>query len=194
MANSRFYQFLYSKVPMLTMLEGHLDVGSSGAVEATSGGKGITSITKLATGIYQIKLQENFNHFVGADFTFESPVTGGSVSDGSFSVGALYQITAVGTTDWTSSGLPAGLTAAVGQTFVASATGGAGTGTAKAIGKGNIMKVEVAGMAADTMLLPQPIGGVINIQTFDKTEALADPTALSSIRFALFFRNSSVTA
>lgn len=192
MANRRFYQFLYSKVPMLTMIQGNVVIGASGAVSSSSG-VGVTSVTKLATGIYRIKLQDNYNHFVGADFTLESPVTGGSVSDGSFVADTLYQITAVGTTDWASVGLPSDLTATVGQVFVASATGGAGSGTAKAVGLTGVADIEVAGVLPDTMLAPSTAGSYITIQCVDAAGALVSPASGSSIGFQIFLRNSSAT-
>jgi len=182
------------------MIEGNIDIGSSGAVANTSGGVGVNSITKEATGIYLIQLKENFNHLLGSDFTLESPLTGGNVSDGSFSSGTLYQITSVGTTSWSSIGLPTGLTAAAGQVFVASGSGGAGSGTAKVVSQSGIVAIEVAAAgtvatpatAPDTMLSPNPSGAYVMIQTLNTSDALASPASGTTIKFQLFLRNSSV--
>jgi hypothetical protein len=54
---------------------------------------------------------------------------GSAVAASALVVGTGYRIETVGTTNWTACGLPAGVTAAVGLTFVATAAG-TGTGTA----------------------------------------------------------------
>lgn len=117
---------------MLTMIEGQVAIGAAGAV-GTVGGAGVQGVTKLATGIYQIRMVENFNAFIGADFMAMPGVVGSAVTAGSFVTGVLYQIVTLGTTVYSAVGLASGLTQAVGQLFVATGVG-AGTGTAKAIG------------------------------------------------------------
>ena len=57
-------------------------------------------------------------------------VTG--VNDGSFVVGQAYQITSVGTTNWTAAGAPSNF--GVGTIFTATSVGGAGSGTANSVG------------------------------------------------------------
>ena len=57
-------------------------------------------------------------------------VTG--VNDGSFVVGQAYQITSVGTTNWTAAGAPGNF--GVGTVFTATSVGGAGSGTANSVG------------------------------------------------------------
>ena len=54
------------------------------------------------------------------------------VNDGSFVVGQAYQITSVGTTDWTAAGAPSNF--GVGTIFTATSVGGAGSGTANSVG------------------------------------------------------------
>lgn len=192
MANSRYYQFLFSKTPMLTMLQGQFVVGSTGAVSSSSG-TGLKTVVRLTTGIYQLQAIDDFNAFVGADFTFQSGVTGGNVSDGSLSANSLYQITAVGTTDWAANGLATGLTATVGQSFVATTSGGAGTGTAKLVTTSGISSIEVA-QNPQVMLVNSVAnsGAIVNIQTLDAAGALANPTSGAIIAYQLYFRNSSV--
>lgn len=197
MGNSRFYQFLFSKIPMLSYIEGSVIIGATGAVGTVSG-NGVYAITRLTTGIYKIQLVDNYNALVGAQFLMESGITGSNVNDGSFVANTLYQITAVGTTNFTAIGLSAGLTAAVGQSFVATGIGGAGTGTAKAMTVSGITHVEVA-RNAQTELTTSVAGhgAIINIQTLAATSSSvttlipADPANGSLLRFNLFLRNSS---
>lgn len=191
MSNSYKYQFLYSKVPMLTMMQGDITIGASGAVSSAVG-RELFAVTKLATGIYTIQLTQNYNGMIGAHFEIESPVTGSNVSDGSFVSGTLYSITAVGTTNWYAIGLNAGLTPAVGQNFVATGVGGAGTGTAKAVGVSGLMSIEVA--PNQSTMLSSSIGGqgaIVTIQTLNTSDALANPASGTNIHYNIFFRDSS---
>lgn len=192
MANSTFQQFFWSKIKMLSMIEGQMVIGASGAVSSYTG-NGVLEVLQLTTGIYSIQLQENFNAFLGANFTIESPVTGGSVSDGSFVADTLYQITSAGDTDWSAIGFPDGFTPAAGTVFLASSSGGSGTGTAKAIGASGISSIEVA-QNAQAMIASSNIneGALFYIQTLDDAGSLADPAAGSIIEFSVMLRNSSV--
>ena len=54
------------------------------------------------------------------------------VNDGSFVVGQAYQITSVGTTNWTAAGAPSNF--GEGTIFTATSVGGAGSGTANSVG------------------------------------------------------------
>lgn len=149
---------------MLSMLQGQVTIGASGAVSAATG-NGIYGVTKLTTGIYAIRLADNYNAYVGSFSQLLSQVTGSNVTGGSFVTGVLYQITALGNTTWSSAGLSSGLTAAVGQCFVATGVG-AGTGTAKAVSNTGLYQVEVA--QNPQLMLQSSIpgqGGVIVIQT-----------------------------
>lgn len=197
MGNSTYNQFLYSKVKMLTMLQGDITIGASGAVSSFNTANQVAGVTRLGTGLYQLQMIENFNFFIGGNVLLQSPPIGGSIADGSFVVGTLYQITIVGTTNWFNVGLNAGLTPAVGQTFVATAVGGAGTGTAHVIGNTGIVNTEIAQNAQNSLRTSTTNAGALLImQTFGlaagPTTALANPTSGSIIRFMLYFRNSSV--
>ncbi len=193
MANTRYYQFQYSKVPMLTMVDGAMVVGASGAVSSSSGA-GVYAVVKRATGIYSIQCNQNFNRVIGASFSIYDGVTGGAVSDGSFSANVPYQITTVGNTSWSGIGLVTGLTPAIGQVFVASNSGGAGTGAAKAIGLSGISSVEL--MRSENTMLSTSVqgqGALVYFQTLDAAGALAHPADGCEIRFMLQFSNSSVS-
>lgn len=192
MANGYFQQFLFSKVRGLTMLQGQVTFGAAGAVSAASG-VGLVGVTKLTTGIYKIQIVDDFQAFVGASFSIQSGVTGANIADGSFVANTLYQITAVGTTNWAAIGLPAGLTAAVGQAFVATGIGGAGTGTAKVVTTTGVLGVEVVQNAQTELYNTTANQGAILIaQTLDAAGALVSPTSGAIISFMLYFRNSSV--
>jgi hypothetical protein len=84
-----------------------------------------------AAGYALVTFKNNFNYFLGM-FSSQTPPTV-SNSTTSTTAGDVYVITAVGTTtlaQWRAAGLPAGFTPAVGQSFVAIATGAiGGTGT-----------------------------------------------------------------
>ena len=193
MANRYFTQFFYTPHKMPVMLDMNVAIGATGAV-GTLKGPGIYGVTRLGTGIYQIKLQDNYNKFFKLDWNLEAPVTGSAVNDGSFSVGTVYQITTVGTTDWTAAGLPAGLTAAVGMVFKAATIGGAGTGAAKALGTSGIFAVEVVGNP-QLMLAPTGsanIGGIITIKCLNASGAATDPADGSVLFLDLYLSNSSV--
>lgn len=134
-------QFLFNKVPFLSYIEGHVLVGAAGAVTSIAG-NGVKSVSLLATGIYQIQLTQNYNALLGSSFQPQSPANGISVTAGSFVTNALYQITALGNTNWAAIGLQSGLTAKVGQVFVATGAG-SGTGTAQLIVASNADQVEI---------------------------------------------------
>ena len=195
MGQTRKYQFLYSKLPMLTMADCHITFGSSGAVSRSSGAL-IASVTQKATGIYMIEFKENYNAFVGHGWDMESPVTGSNVNDGSFVANTPYQITAVGTTNWSAIGLPANVTPAVGQFFVASASGGSGSGTAKVIGTSAVAGVEVV-QNPQAMLQSNNAynntGAYLMVQLLDYAGALVSPTSGSILDIEFYFRDSSVS-
>jgi hypothetical protein len=187
------YQFQYSKVPMLSMVDGAVVIGASGAVSSSSGAL-VYAVVRETTGIYSIQCSQNFNRVIGASFSIYGGVTGSTVNDGSLVVGTPYQIQTVGTTSWTSVGLKSGLTAAVGQHFVAGASGGAGTGVVKAIGLSGIDSVEL--MRSENTMLASSIqgqGALVYFQTLNASGALANPASGCEIRFMLQFSNSSVS-
>lgn len=100
-----------------------------------------------ANGYAMIGLKNNFNKFLGLRWEVDAPAT--STSTGSVVTGSVYTITALGTTtaaQWLAVGLPAWLTATVGQSFVAIATQAiGGTGTVGVAGLPNISSVSVVG-------------------------------------------------
>lgn len=194
MANTRFTQFYYTKHMMPVQIDGNVVIGATGAVGTTIG-PGISSVTRLAVGTYRVKFLDNYFKFYAFSGGFQSPVTGSSVPDGSFIANTVYQITAVGTTNWTAAGLPAGLTAAVGMIFKAANVGGAGTGTVKALGSSGVSSIDVAGNP-QLELSPSGaanMGAYITIQCFDAAGAAVDPADTSVMFLKFLLSNSSVT-
>lgn len=205
MANSYTNQFLFSKYGKLTLVSGGAQFGASGAV-ALSFGAGILSVTKLATGIYQVKLKDNFVAFVDSDYQMRSSVSAaGAVTGGAFVTGTLYQIQTLGTTtqaQWVAAGVDPDFTAKVGTPFVATAAG-AGTGTVKAIAPSGIVQVEIV-QTTSTMLnnlnSVQKKGSSFIVQTLAATSSSvttlipSDPLNGSTLGLKFWFRDSTALA
>ena len=193
MANRYMKQFLFSFNPMLTYIEGNAVIGGSGAVGTTKG-SGISSVVRLSQGRYQINLEDPYARYLGGYAGCVAPTTGSNVAAASLAAGTVYVITAVGTTNWQTAGLAAGITPAVGMAFKATAAS-TGTGTAKAVGTSGIAMVEVVGDANLTVAAPTPY---LIIQTMGPTAAgdttliPQDPASGSVLGFALMLRNSSL--
>jgi hypothetical protein len=192
MANRSFTQFFYTPHKMPVLLDCNVAIGATGAV-GTIKGPGIAAVTRLGTGVYQIQLQDDYYKFYLNKWYFAAPVSGSAVNDGSFSVGTMYQITTVGTTNWAAAGLPAGITPAVGAVFLASSVGGAGTGAAKVMTSSGIFAVEVLG-DTNTMLanLTPGQGGYITIKCLNAAGAATDPASGSLMGLGFYLSNSSV--
>lgn len=193
MANRTFNSWHKSLHFYPVNLDCNIAIGASGAVGTTKG-PGIKAVTRLATGVYQIQFQDNYYLHYLMEWKMAAPVTGASVTDGSFVIGTPYIITAVGTTNWASAGLATGLTAAVGQGFVATSIGGAGTGTAKAVGTSGIYAIEHIG---DPSLMVNPAasagGGYELIKCLNAAGAATDPASGSVMYLGFVLSNSSVT-
>lgn len=182
------------------LLDLNFVVGSSGAVGTTKGPY-IKSVTRKGVGAYEIKLSDNYNRYYGGFSGFVAPSTGSAIDPNTGTVGKAYVITTVGDTDWSTAGLSAGLTAAVGQSLILAAAPAAGTGRVKAIASAGITSIQVVGNA-NLMCNPSPsngnVGAVINIQCFgntstsDSTQIPADPAAGSVLSLAVYMSNSSL--
>lgn len=192
---------------MPVRLDAQVAIGASGAPTiqnvAPAAAQGIASITRLAAGTYQLQLQDNYSALLDLSAVFESPVTGSAVPGGSFSAGTVYQIVSLGSTtqaQWVAAGLPAGIAAAPGVVFLASAIG-AGSGTVKALGASGITNVEVIG-APSGMLSNQPFnagsGGYITFQCMGPTNSstttpiATDPASGSLMILEIILNNSGV--
>lgn len=181
-------------------LDAVISIGASGAPTIVSA-PGINSITRLSAGVYQVQLQDNYPAFLHLEAAFQSPVSGSNVNDGSFSAGVIYQITAVGTTNWAAAGLPAGITPAVGAVFKAANVGGAGSGTAKVLGSSGAATVELIGnqnIMLNNQPFQNPAGGYITFQCLAATSSSVttliptDPANGSVMYLRIKLNNSSV--
>lgn len=151
-----------------------------------------------ANGIAIIQLKQNMNVFLGMNYVFQAPVTGGNVT--TTVAETTYIINSLGTTttaQWQAVGLPEGLTPAVGQAFTATASQAiGGTGVVKAVGSSGIVSAEVIG-SPNSMISNSSIavngGAYVLVQFLSATSTLAAPTASSVINLRLFFDRSSVT-
>lgn len=208
MANRNFpsqRQFSFHLLPV--KLDFSMSVtGSSGALGATANpGLGITSITRLSAGIYQLQLQDNYAGFLDASFDVKANY-GATAAASAAAAGTVYRITSVGTTpqaQWVAAGLPSGLTAATGQVFLAAAAASAATGTGNiaAVSASNIIGVSIIG-AVTPMLSNQPFnagsGGYVTFGCVAPTAASAatpvftDPAANTVITGSIFLNNSAV--
>lgn len=203
MANTRFTQFLYTKHAKPVILDVDIPIGATGAVGTLVGGSGISSVTRLAAGLYKVQFVDNYNKFLGMQACIFSPNSGSNVNDGSFSVGTTYIITAVGTTNWQTAGLPTGQTAAIGSVFKATAVGGAGSGTAKVQGVSGIANIEMLG-SPTTTLYPTGLsgnpGGYVIFQTLAATSSsvttliATDPANGSTLSLEFYFSDSGLNA
>lgn len=182
-------------------LEGNFVVGSTGAV-GTLKGSGITSVTRLSTGVYKVTLEDQYNRYLYGSISFVSPQVSSAINDGSFVAGTMYQIASVGTTNWTAAGLPAGVKPAVGVPFKAASVGGSGSGTVKAIGNSGIVTVEAMG-DCNPLLQPGSAssgGGTIIFQCLGATSSGStvliptDPAPASVCAMLFILRNSSVAS
>lgn len=197
MANRYMEQFLFGFNRMLTLLQGRVTIGASGATSGLQG-SGIYSVAKEATGIYRVTLEDNYNRFLFASFNFiANAVTGGTITAGSFVTGTTYKILTLGNTDFNAVGVPSQVTPAVGMTFVATGAG-SGTGTVKAVALSGVLGVEVLGdpnltinVTPSTTQNTAPAGTFL-IECLDAAGAAVEPVDGSVLEFMILLRNSSV--
>ena len=191
MANRYFFQFTKSLNHELVILEGSfvVDSGLPGKTRSVKG-SGIKSITQLGVGTYEVRLEDAYNRYLSGTFGTNAILTGANVADGAFVVGTTYVITSVGTTTFNSYGLPAGVTAAPGVAFVATAIGGAGTGTVKAVTNGGVFGALLVG--DPNLTIKNSIYPYYIFETLNAAGAATTPTDGTVIGITAFLRNSSV--
>lgn len=153
-----------------------------------------------ASGNIIIQLKQNFNVYFGMNISYQPTVTGGTIT--SLTNHVMYQINSLGTTtaaQWATAGLPAGVTAAVGVSFVAIATASlGGTGNVKAIGNSSAtgpLGLEIVGntnLATNSSIATNG-GQYILGQFLNTSAALTNPTDGTVVSLRLFFDRSSVT-
>lgn len=183
----------YSMHVMPILLDAHGTVNATGGIDNLVG-PCISSITKLDTGIYKIKLQDNYSGLYHFDCDFDGQDNAGSAADPSgVATNKVYIISTVGDTDWESAGLNPGITPAVGVAFFLTANPIAGTGRVDTYAASGIDSCELIGNP-NTTLAPQQVqnqGGELIFQTlFDATPT--DPFATSVMRIKIYLSNSSI--
>ncbi len=193
-------QFLFSYNPLLSYVQGQVVIGATGAVSSYNG-SGIASVVRLAQGVYQINLLNNFYRFLDFTAGFQSPPTGNTAVT-AITPGLVYTIRTVGSTtqaQWETAGVPKGVPAAVGLPFLAAATS-SGSGTASTPAFSGIDSVEVVGNPQDSInyaptsaaypyIVVQCVGPTAS---GDTTPLAVDPVSGSTMNFEIMCRASSL--
>ncbi len=159
-----------------------------------------------AAGTIVVRLQDNYNLLYITGFSIQSPNSAADVKidNSAMTAGVAYVITTLGNATaakWHAIGVPAGVTPAVGVSFIAASNGGAGnTLTSRvqesaAAGSG-IASIEIVG-DPNLSINPNPsanqgYGSQIILQCRDYAGAIAAPAAGSKIRLSMMLSNSSV--
>lgn len=151
-----------------------------------------------AAGYVLIQYNNNYRNYLGGFDGFVSPVTGSPLT--STTAGLAYVIVSLGTTtlvQWQAAGVPAGLTPAVGLSFIATATGAiGGTGAVEVPGTSGVASMEVIGnanLSINNASLAQNGGAWLLLQCLDFAGALVAPAASTVIGLSTFFDISSAT-
>ncbi len=156
-----------------------------------------------ASGTIIVQLQDNYSRSYSGFNAQVSPVSGTPllVASAGLTVGVAYIIVTLGTTTtaaWHALGVPAGVTPAVGGSFIAAATSALGTGAVEitAAAGSNIMTIETVG-DPNASISPDPtqnqgFGAQLILQCRDATGAIAAPAAGTVISLAFYLSDSSV--
>lgn len=160
-----------------------------------------------ASGTIIVRLQDNYARLLSSSFSIISPNSGTPVKidNAAMTPGVAYTITVLGNSSvalWRSLGVPAGITPAVGVTFIAASAGSsANTSTSRvqasaAAGSG-VASIELVGnpnlLIAPDGLANQGYGASFILQCRDYAGALVAPADGSIISIDLLLSNSSVT-
>ena len=157
-----------------------------------------------APGTIVVQMQDNFNRSFSGFNAIVSPVSGTPIalSGSNLTTGTAYIIVSLGTStaaDWHAAGLPAGVTPAVGASFIAAATGaGAGSGSVEttASAGSQVMTIETVG-DPNASVSPNPgstqgFGAQFILQCRNNAGAIAAPANGSVISLAFYLSNSSI--
>lgn len=157
-----------------------------------------------ASGTIVVRLSDNYSRsFSLGRAAIQSPNSGSSllVASAGLTVGIAYVLTILGTTTtaaWHALGVPAGVTPAVGVSFIAAATSAVGTGAVQitAAAGSSVASIEVVGQP-DLSISPDPTanqgyGAQIILQCRDYAGAIVAPAAGSKISLEFYLSNSSV--
>lgn len=160
-----------------------------------------------ASGTILVQFNDNYKFLYDANFAITSPASGSDVKidNSAMTAGVAYTITTLGNATaakWLAIGVPAGITPAVGVSFIALTNGGAGNTltsrvqAAAATGSGVASIEHLKGASMELAPAPsanQGYGGYLILQCRDYAGALVAPAADSAIRLSFMLSNSSVT-
>lgn len=160
-----------------------------------------------AAGTIIVQLQDNFNRLYAFYPSISSPNSGSAlkVDNSALTEGVAYTISTLGdttTADWHTLGVPAGVTPAVGVSFIATSVGaGSNTSTSRVMASASagsgVASIEIVG-DPNQSINPAPsanqgFGAQIILQCRDYAGALVAPAAGSKISLAFYLSNSSIT-
>lgn len=148
-----------------------------------------------ALGFAVVRFNNNYNVFLNEFACFISPLTGSDLT--SVTNHVTYVITALGTAtlaQWQAVGYPAGFTPAVGQSFVATATGTiGGSATVKVTSASGVTSVEVEGSPLLSNSSVAANGGAQVILKFLNSTTATNPTDETIVELEFTFDASSVS-
>ena len=151
-----------------------------------------------AAGLVYVKFNNNYNYYVGGFTGFVSPISGTPLA--STTAGLAYTIVSLGTTtaaQWLAAGVPAGVTPAVGLSFVAIATGAiGGTGAVEVPATAGSGITNIEGIGNTRLSVNSAIGangGMYFIGRFMASGVQTAPANESTVGMTFGFDASSVT-
>ncbi len=159
-----------------------------------------------ASGVIVVRMQDNYNRLLACYASITSPNSGSDVKidNSAMTAGVAYVITTLGNATaakWHAIGVPAGVTPAVGVSFIAASNGGAGNTltsrvqTAAAAGSG-VASIEMVG-TPNTTISPDPsvnqgYGAQFILECRDYAGALVAPADGSIISLSFYINDSSI--
>ncbi len=157
-----------------------------------------------AAGNIIVRLQDNYQRLIAVEAMLQSANSGSDVKidNSAMTAGAVYVITTLGNATaakWHTIGVPAGVTPAVGVSFVAASNGGAGntlTSRVQTQATMTTMNIAVVGNP-DTTVAPNPTanqgyGASLILQSFDAAGALIAIPDGAKVFLKLIMSNSTV--
>ena len=162
-----------------------------------------------AVGTIVVQLQDNYNRLFTGGYSVVSPVSGSAlkVDNSALTAGVAYIITALDATNtsaaaWHTLGVPAGVTPAVGVSFIAANSGTSGNVSsarvmATATNGSGIAQIETVG-DSNQSIAPSPsanqgFGSQIIMQCRNYSNAVAAPADGTVISLSFLLSNSSIT-
>lgn len=160
-----------------------------------------------ASGTIVVQLQDNYNRLYSVSKAIIAPSSGSDVKidNSALTPGVAYTITTLGNATaakWQAIGVPAGVTPAVGVTFIAKTNGGTGnvlTSMVQTSATAGSAISSIEGMGQpNTSIAPSPsanqgFGSQIILQCRNYSGAIAAPADGSTISLTMYLSNSSIT-